>query len=367
MRAPAEGRIASPPPRGDEEVDVSVLVPVRNEAAVIRDSVAAMCAQRFPGRLELLLVDGRSEDGTRAVLEALAREDPRIRVLDNPRRRIAAALNIGLAHARGRFVARMDAHTLYPPDYLATAVARMQRGDVACVSGPQIPHGTDAGSRRVALALASPLGIGGAAFRRELAEEVETDGAFTGVWRRSTLVRLGGWDPEWLVNEDGELAARVRAAGGRYVCVPAMAARYVPRRTLGALARQYRRYGRYRAKTCGRHPESMRPSHLLPPALVLALAGSLVPRPIARPARAAAGAYAVALAMEGARAAARGGRAREAPLVAAVLATMHLSWGSGFIAGAVRFGVPVRGVVLAGGRAVRAGTSRPRRRRVARR
>src|SRR5919202_353668 len=210
MRAPADSRRASPAPQGSaadgEEVDVSILVPVRNEAPAIAESFEAMRAQRFAGSIELLVVDGRSEDGTRAVLERLAREDPRIRVLDNPARRIAPALNIGLAHARGRFVARMDAHTIYPPDYLATAVARMERGDVACVSGPQIPHGTDAGSRRVALALSSTLGIGGSPFRRALDEEVETDGAFTGVWRRSMLERIGGWDPGWLVNEDAELA-----------------------------------------------------------------------------------------------------------------------------------------------------------------
>jgi succinoglycan biosynthesis protein ExoA len=355
MRAPADGRRASPQAGAadGEEVNVSILVPVRNEAPAIAESLAAMRAQRFAGRIELLVVDGRSDDGTRAVLERLAREDPRIRVLDNPARRIAPALNIGLAHARGRFVARMDAHTIYPPDYVATGVARMERGDVACVSGPQIPYGTDAGSRRVALALSSTLGIGGASFRRPLATEVEADGAFTGVWRRGTLERLGGWDPEWLVNEDGELAARLRAAGGRYVCVPGMAARYVPRRTLTALARQYWRYGQYRAKTCGRHPESMRPSHVLPPGLVLALAASLVPRRAARPARAGVAAYAVALTTESVRSASRAGQAREAPFVAAVLATMHASWGSGFVTGALRFGVPARAVVLAIRRAVR--------------
>src|SRR5215210_6436847 len=100
-------------------VDVSVLVPVRNEAAGIRETVAAMQAQRFPGRLEFLFVDGRSEDATRETLEELARDDPRIRLLDNPAREVTPALNIGLRAATGRYVARMDAHALYPPDYLA--------------------------------------------------------------------------------------------------------------------------------------------------------------------------------------------------------------------------------------------------------
>src|SRR4051794_23990229 len=279
-----------------DEVAVSVLAPVRNEASGIRETVAAMQAQRFPGRLEFIFVDGRSEDATREILRELARSDPRIRLLDNPAREVTPALNIGLRAARGRYVARMDAHALYPRDYVAVGVGRLEAGDVEWVSGPQIPQGADTWSRRTELALRSPLGIGGSPFRRALSEEIETDGAFTGIWRRETLERHRGWDEDWIVNEDGELAARIRKAGGRIVCVPQMASRYLPRRSLRALARQYSRYGQYRAKTCGRYPESMRRSHMLPPAVASAVAISLLPlRLPRRAARMALGAYAAAL------------------------------------------------------------------------
>lgn len=333
---------------------VSVLVPVRNEAAGIRETVAAMQAQRFPGRLEFLFIDGRSEDATREILRELARHDSRIRLLDNPGCEVTPALNIGLRAARGRHVARMDAHALYPPDYVAVGVRRLDLGDVDWVSGPQIPHGTDKWSRRTELALRSPLGIGGSPFRRALSEEIETDGAFTGMWRRETLERHSGWDEDWIVNEDGELAARIRNAGGRIVCVPQMASRYFPRRSIGALARQYWRYGQYRAKTCGRHPQSIRRSHMLPPALVCAVAISVLPLPsAARVARLALGAYAAALVVESARLARRATRRGDAPFLPVVLAAMHLAWGGGFIVGSARFGVPLR----AFGRALRPGRS----------
>lgn len=326
-----------------EEVLVSVLVPVRNEAAGIREAVAAMQAQRFPGRLEFLFVDGRSEDATREILEELAHDDDRIRLLDNPGWEVTPALNIGLRAARGRYIARMDAHALYPPDYVAVGVRRLEDGDVDWVSGPQIPQGTETWSRRLELALRSPLGIGGSPFRRALTEEIETDGAFTGMWRRETLERHGGWDEDWIVNEDGELAARMRDAGGRIVCLPQMASRYFPRRSLGALARQYWRYGQYRAKTCGRHPESMRRSHILPPAVASVVAISVLPLPSgARAARKALGAYAVALILECARSAPRAARRRDAAFLPVVLATMHLAWGGGFIVGSARFGLPWR-------------------------
>lgn len=320
-------------------VDVSVLVPVRNEAASIEAAVATMRAQRFPGRVELLFMDGRSEDGTRQILDRLAREDARIVVLDNPARGIPQALNVGLRHARGRFIARMDAHALYPPDYLATGVRRLEQGGAEYVTGLQLPHGVDTWSRRIALALRSPLGVGGAGFRRSSTQETETDAGFTGLWRRELLDRLGGWNEAWAVNEDGELAARLREGGGRIVCVPEMAARYVPRRSLGALARQYWRYGQYRAKTCRQHPESLRRSHLLPPVVTLTLGGALVPSRAAAPLRLAASVYGFTLLAETARLARSAGhQAVWAPLVFAV---MHLSWGAGFLVGCARFGPPL--------------------------
>jgi succinoglycan biosynthesis protein ExoA len=335
------GLDASEPAGSGPTVDVTVIVPVRNEAADIHDAVAAMRAQEFPGRLEFLLIEGRSEDGTREILSELARQDDRIRILDNPERGIPQALNIGLREARGRFVARMDAHALYPTDYLAIGVARLERGGADYVTGLQLPHGVDAGSRRIALALESPLGVGGAGFRRRVTQETETDTGFTGLWRRETLEQLGGWREDWAVNEDGELSARLLKAGGRIVCVPEMAARYVPRRTLRALVRQYWRYGQYRAKTSRRHPESMRRSHLLPPAVTLVLAGALLPVRAAAPLRLAAALYAIVLAGEATRVSIRSSTPGDAVSLPAVLAAMHLAWGSGFLVGSVRFGVPL--------------------------
>lgn len=323
---------------------VSVLVPVLDEERSIHETVAAMRAQEVPGGHEMLFLDGRSKDRTREILEEIAQEDPRIRVLDNPARRVPQALNTGLREARGEFIARMDAHTFYPPDYLARGIERLRRGDVEWAAGPQIPRGRGPGSRRVELALGSRLGMGGAAFRRAAGAEFEADSGFTGVWRRETLERHGGWDEDWPVNQDSELAARIREAGGRIVCVPEMAADYVPRDSARALARQYWRYGQYRAKTSGRHPTSMRRSHLVPPALLLVTAAALLPGPGGRPFRAGVGIYACALALAGASAARRAHPRSDAAHVPVLLATMHFSWAAGFVVGSARFGLPLAAV-----------------------
>src|SRR6516162_11541352 len=114
-----ERRAMEMPSAADGAVDISVLVPVLNEEPHIQETVAAMQAQRFDGSIELLFADGRSSDRTREILLELAASDPRIRVLDNPRRRTPSGLNVCLREARGQYVARMDAHTFYSDRYLA--------------------------------------------------------------------------------------------------------------------------------------------------------------------------------------------------------------------------------------------------------
>jgi succinoglycan biosynthesis protein ExoA len=332
-------------------MDLSVLVPIRNEAAFIRDTFRAITAQQFDGSVEFLMIDGRSQDDTRAILDELAAQDERVAILDNPRGDLASALCAGLSAAKGEFVAKMDAHTYFPPSYLQAGVDRLRQGDVNWVSGPQIPRGVDLWSRRVALALGTRLGMGGsgkwsAAFEAGAGNEKELDtGVFSGVWRRSVLERLGGWDPGWPVNEDSELASRYLVAGERILCLRSMGAHYVPRGSLRGLARQYSRYGYYRAKTANRHPASMRPSHVAPPALMFVLsAGALGGRCSRRLAGLSLLGYAAAQTLTCLRVAQESGEYRDAAMLPAVLTTMHLSFGAGYLAGCLRFGAPLEGL-----------------------
>ena len=330
------------------KVDASVLIPVLNEEAHIREAVDAMRAQEFGGEIEFLFMDGGSTDGTRAILEELAAADPRIRVFDNPGRTTPHGLNVGLAAARGEFVARMDAHAFYPPRYIAAGVERLRRGDVEWVAGPAIPRGTGRWSKRVALALNSGLTtVGSRKWRANQndggsAGEVELDtGVFAGVWRRETLEHHGGWNTGWPINQDSELAARVLAAGGRIVLLPEMGAEYVPRDNLKGLARQYWRYGIYRGKTSRYHANSLRRSQLVAPTLALAVLASLGgPRATRVPARLAVASYFASLGVVSVRVA-EPGEERDAAALPVVFAIMHLTWGFGFLWSAVRFGPPL--------------------------
>ncbi len=328
-------------------------MPVLNEERWLPEVMAAMRAQDVDGDVEFLFVDGGSTDATRAILDETAREDERIRVFDNPRRITPSGLNVALGHARGAYVARMDGHSFYPPDYLRRGVERLLRGGTRWVSGPVIPRPIGRVSRALTLALESPLGQGGS--RKWAAEgaqeEIDLDtGVFGGVWRRGTVLAYGGWDEHWAQNQDAELAARFLGNGERLVCLPALGAHYVPRDTLGGLWRQYVNYGYYRVATAGRHPPSMRRSHLLPPALVLTVVAAVIaPRTTRRAAQAGVGLYGALVARETQRAWRRAGSPVDAVTVPLVLGTLHLAYGVGSLRGMVRFGVPVAAITRAAG------------------
>ena len=345
----ADTGVGGRPVEGDLEpvhrrVRVTTLTPVYNEEHHVRETVAALKAQDLAEEAEFIFIDGRSTDRTRAILVELATADERIRVLDNPRGQTASALNIGLRAARGEYIARIDAHTRYPAHYLWLGIERLERGDVDWVAGPQVPVGTDTWSRRVAMALGTWLATGASnRWERDVARhgggEVElATGVFTGVWRRATLERDGGWDEGWPVNQDSEMAARVLRRGGRIVSLRELAADYTPRNSLPALARQYRRYGMYRARTTLRHPWTARAPHVVLPGVVAAAAAAVVaPRPLRSASRAAVAVYAGLVGLESVRATTDPRDALALPLV---LVTMHASWGAGFLLGLARFALP---------------------------
>lgn len=335
------------------DVDVSVLIPVLNEEQHLEDVCAAMLEQQFDGQIEFIFIDGASEDRSREILVELAAKDRRIVVLDNPKRRTPFALNIGLRSARGTYIARMDAHTEYPKNYLASGVERLLQGDIINVGGPQIATGHDVWSSRVARVLSTRLGVGGSQFRKPLTDEVEVDTVFAGMWRRDTLAAVSGWNEEWVIDQDFELATRLRKQNGRIVCIPAMAAKYFPRNSLRTLARQYWRYGYYRVKTSRSHPESMRRSHLLPPGLAVAAVASVAaPQGVKTLARKGMVAWLGAIALTTLRLLFRKrGRAagdsavKESVAIPAIFGTLHLSYGAGFIAACLREGLPIAAII----------------------
>jgi succinoglycan biosynthesis protein ExoA len=319
-------------------------MPVRNEENHLEEAVRHILAQDYPGGIEVVLAVGPSKDATCEIAHRLAAADPRVRVVANPSGLIATANNAAIQASRHPIVARVDGHALIPPGYLRRAVLALQETGADDVGGIMAAEGVTAFQKAVAWAMTSTAGVGSARFHTGGAAG-PADSVYLGVYRRSTLEKVGGYDESYLRAEDWEMNHRIRKAGGLIWFLPQLRVTYRPRSTLRALAAQYFHYGRWRRVVCREHRGTVNLRYLAPPAAVLAIAVGLVAGLTGLACAVAGGPagprwLAVGLAVPAAyaggigcvtAAAARALPARAAACLPAVLATMHLSWGVGFL------------------------------------
>ncbi len=318
---------------------VSVIVPCYNEEATITLLLEALHGQTYPReRMEVVIADGLSEDRTRQRIADFVQAHPelRVRLVDNPRRVIPAALNRALQAAQGEVIVRLDAHAVPAADYVQRCVEALQAGRAENVGGVWeiIPGADTRMARAIARAAAHPLGVGDAYYRfADRPRYVDT--VPFGAFFRTLIARVGPFDETLLTNEDYEFNTRIREAGGRVWLDPAIRSRYFARATLRDLARQYLRYGYWKARMARRYPHTLRWRQWLPPLFVVALGMLALLAPFSALARGLlglqVGGYAAVLLLAGGQAAVR---ARDPYLVVGLplaIATMHLCWGAAFL------------------------------------
>ena len=324
---------AGPPP-------VSIVIPARNEEALLPAALASVLAQDYGGTTEIIVADGSD---TPAMAAAVAARFPAVRVIPNPERTTPAGLNRAVRAASHAVIVRCDARCVLPPDYVRLAVATLERTGAVVVGGRQRPVGGTAFEWAVSLALTTPLGAGDARWRLG-GPEGPADTVYLGVFRRGTLEAVGGFDAALARNQDYELNWRLRERGETVWFDPALEVAYRPRGSLAQLARQYYGYGWWKRVMLRRHPASLRWRQLAPPLLVSGLAGSAllaIGAVAGGGGRPGTGAVLLASALVplawllllAAGAAVVGLRRRSAAalLLPLALAAMHLAWGTGFL------------------------------------
>jgi glycosyltransferase involved in cell wall biosynthesis len=238
-------------------IDVSVILPCRNEIKNIRSCLESVVASDFPkNQLELLVVDGQSDDGTREVVFDFSKRYPWIKIFDNIRRITPAGLNIGIQSAKGQIVMRMDAHTVYPPNYISGLVAWLIRSSADNVGGICItrPANESSKAHAIAFALSHPWGVGNAYFRIGINEPKWVDTVPFGCYRKEVFDRIGLYDEALVRNQDDEFNHRLIKRGGRILLVPEIISFYSARESLGKLWVMYYQYGYFKplaARTIG--------------------------------------------------------------------------------------------------------------------
>jgi succinoglycan biosynthesis protein ExoA len=310
---------------------VSVIAPCRNERAHIDAFCDSALAQRLPAgwRMEVLVADGRSDDGTRQRLDARAAGDARLVVVDNPGRIVSTGLNACLRRARGAVVVRMDIHTTFAPDYVAECIAALARSGADNAGGPWVARGQGAMARAVAAAFQCRWVVGGAR-SRDTAYEGEADTVYLGAWPRAVLARVGGFDETLVRNQDDEHNLRLRRAGGRVWQSRRIRSRYAPRESLAHLFRQQFQYGYWRPFVMHKHGQPGSVRQLIPMIFVAACALSALAVPwFHAPLAALLAAYALYLAFASCAAARQARDASTLPRLPAVIAAYHVGYGLG--------------------------------------
>ncbi len=311
---------------------ISVLIPTLNEAGYIRPCIESLLNGEFPvDRMEVLVIDGGSSDGTQSIVTRMATENPAIKLLTNPKKIVPAALNIGVRAASHEIIVWVGAHALYSRNYLSRSTEVLLKMECASVGGVLRAVGKSYWGKLIAVATNSKFGIGSAGYRH--ASELQSvDTVFGGCWRKSTVNKLGGFDENWTRNQDYEFNLRLRQEIGEIILDPAIRCSYFCRESLRGLASQYFQYGYWRFKTTIKHPEAFTLRLAAPVSLTVGLVISGFAAPFYP-------GYALVLpslygaTLLGVSAVKSISIRRPGAIInlAAIFATLHLAWGIGFL------------------------------------
>nr|WP_202877637.1 glycosyltransferase family 2 protein [Kribbella jiaozuonensis] len=250
---------------------VSVVMPVLNEERHLEEAVGRVLEQDYPGELEVVLAIGPSKDRTQEIADKLAEKDHRISIVPNPTGKTPAALNVGIAHAKHDILVRVDGHGALTDGYITRAVEVLDESGADNVGGVMAAEGRTPTEMAVACAYRSRLGLGASTFHQG-GKAGPADTVYLGVFRRAALERVGGFDETMHRAQDWELNYRIRKTGGLIWFTPDLSVTYRPRSSLSAVAKQFFHTGQWRREVIRRHPETANKRYLAPPVAVILLA-----------------------------------------------------------------------------------------------
>ena len=320
---------------------VTVVMPVRNEATFIAQSLGRVLAQDYPqDRMEVVVADGMSSDATWTIAQAMRALHPNLRLIENHGRIVSTGLNAAIAEAHGDIIVRVDGHCEISPDYVRRCVEHLRNDDVGGVGGFMETVGDTPISQTIAAGMSSRFGVGDTAFRTVRGKTILADTVpFPAYWR-TVIEQAGPFDEELVRNQDDEYNYRLRKMGVRILLADDIHSRYHSRSTLRALWRQYFQYGYWKVRVMQKHLRQTRLRQFVPPVFVTSLLMSTLLAlffPFGKVMLAlVAGSYASAN-LAASLATARKSGSRRVRLLPLVFATLHFSYGLGVLVGLVRF------------------------------
>lgn len=316
-------------------------MPIRNEANYIKRSLRAVLAQDYPpDRMEVIIVDGMSTDGTREIIESICARYPNLQVVDNPGRIVPTGLNAGLRKAKGQIIIRVDGHCEIAPDYVNRCIHHLQQDGIHGVGGPIDTIGETFLAKAIAAGMSSAFGVGGSAFRTKKDREIFVDTVPFPAYKREVFVNAGLFDEELVRNQDDEYNYRLWEKGFRILLAPDIHSRYYSRSSLLSLWYQYYQYGYWKVRVMQKHPRQMRARQFVPLIFVIVLFSSMALSLISEFGRLslllAISSYIVANLVASILVSLKTDL-RYLIILPGIFVILHLSYGLGFLVGLVKF------------------------------
>jgi glycosyltransferase involved in cell wall biosynthesis len=228
---------------------ISVIVPCRNEEKFIDKCLDSIIANDFPkNKLEVLVVDGISEDRTREVVKGYTEKYLFIRLLDNPKKITPSSFNMGVKNAKGEIIIIMSSHATFEKEYISKCVKYLREYDADNVGGICItlPGSNTLVAHSIALVLSHPFGVGNAYFRIGLKEPKSVDTVPFGCYKREVFENMGLFDEDLLRNQDDEFNLRLLKNGGKILLFPDIVSYYYSRERISKLWKMYFQYGYFK-------------------------------------------------------------------------------------------------------------------------
>ncbi len=228
---------------------ISIIIPCRNEEQFIERCLDSILAQDFPkDRLEVLVVDGMSEDRTRQIIQENFSEKPFIKVLDNPNRITPSALNVGIRASKSEIILIMGAHSTYETDYVSKCVDNLISSGADNIGGvcKILPRNNGLIAKSIAYALCSVFGMGNSYFRVGSNKNRYVDTVFGGCCRKQLFDKIGLFDVDLIRGQDTEFNTRIIENGGKILLVPEIVSYYSARDTLSSLWKMEWQYGHFK-------------------------------------------------------------------------------------------------------------------------
>ncbi len=255
---------------------VTIVLPIRNEGDYITATINAILAQNYPReRFEILVADGMSTDNTRGIIKNLQLIDDRLQMIDNPGMIVPKGLNIAIRKALGDVIIRIDGHTLIQPDYVSKCIEVLLRTNADNCGGCMTAVGITKFGQAVALATSTPFGVGNSKFHYSQKEE-DVDSVYMGTWPKKIFEQIGLFDEELVRDQDDEFNYRLKKAGGRIILNPEIKSQYITRSNPKQLFKQYFQYGFWKVRVFQKHPSQLSLRQFVPPLFILSLLGSIL-------------------------------------------------------------------------------------------